>query len=569
MYIETVPNRNSPPAVLLREGHRRGAKVIKRTIANLSSWPKAKVDTLRKLLKNEPLVSPDQVFKIERSWPHGHVEAVLETIQRLGLDRMIAAKRCPERDLVMAMIIERLIQPGSKLAAARTWDTTTLAQLLDLDGYDEEDLYAAMDWLYQRQHRIEKKLANRHLSNGDQVLYDVSSSYYEGRHCSLADFGHNRDQKKGKRIVVYGMLCDVEGRPIAVQVYPGNTGDPSTVPDQVTTLRDRFALTQVTLVGDRGMLTQAQIQALKDYPGIGWISACRNRVVRDLVAEKHLQLSLFDSRNLAEIQSPDFPGERLIACFNPLLAEERQRKREALLTATEQALAKIQRQVQRRTKTPLSAVEIGEKVGRVIHQHKMAKHFELTINDGQFEYQRRQGEIDREIALDGIYVIRTSEPAAKLSADDAVRSYKNLARVEQVFRTVKGVEIRVRPIHHRLEERVRSHIFICLLAYYVEWHMRQALAPLLFDDETVVDDRKQRDPVATVQPTARAKQKKRQRTTDDGLPIHSFTTLLRELATICRVRCRVEGTDMPPIYQHPEPTPLQRKVRDLLRVFPG
>ena len=372
MYIEIVPNRNSRPAILLREGWREGKKVCKRTLANLSDWPAQKVAALRRVLKDEPLVSPQEAFAIERSWPHGHVEAVMETIRRIGLDKLLGAKRSRERDLVLAMIVERLIAPCSKLATTRMWHGTTLAQLLEVEDADEEELYAAMDWLLERQGRIEKRLAARHLGEGQQVLYDVSSSYYEGRTCPLVCFGHSRDGKRGKPIVVYGVLTDVQGRPVAVQVYPGNIGDPSTVADQVEKLKGRFGLQRVVLVGDRGMLTQTQIEVLKEHPGIGWISALRSEKVRKLVDEKYLQLSLFDERNLAEIRSRDFPDERLLACFNPLLAEERRRKRNELLDATEQLLEKIRLQVQRRTKTPLSAAQIGQKVGKVINRHMLA-----------------------------------------------------------------------------------------------------------------------------------------------------------------------------------------------------
>ncbi|MDJ0861499.1 MAG: IS1634 family transposase [Gammaproteobacteria bacterium] len=569
MYIEIVPNRNSRPAVLLREGWREGKKVCKRTIANLTDWPARKVETLRRVLKDEPLVSPQEAFTIERSVPRGHVEAALETVRHIGLDKLIGAKRTRERDLVLAMIVERLIFPCSKLATTRLWHTTTLAEELAVGDADEDELYAAMDWLLARQSRIEKKLAAAHLGPASHVLYDVSSSYYEGRSCSLAQFGHDRDGKRGRPIVVYGVLTDADGRPVAVEVYPGNTGDPSTVPDQVDKLKQRFGLERVVLVGDRGMLTQTQIEALREHPEIGWVSALRTEKIRQLAEKNYLQLSLFDRKNLAEISSPDFPGERLIACFNPLLAEERGRKREALLQATEQALEKLVKQVQRRTKTPLSAVEIGQKLGKVINRFKVGKHFETRIEDGYFSYARRAEAIEREAQLDGLYVIRTSEPEERLSAEDTVRSYKNLAQVERAFRTLKGLDLRIRPIHHRDEQRVRAHIFLCLLAYYVEWHMRQALAPLLFDDESLPIERWRRDPVAPAQPSESAKQKKAVRLTADGLPIHSFKTLMAELGTRCRHRCRMKSDpDSPAIYQDTELTPLQSRAMKLLRLLP-
>ena len=569
MYVEIVPNRNSRPAILLREGWREGQKVCKRTIANLTDWPARKVELLRRVLKEEPLVSPTEAFAIERSLPHGHVEAVLEMIKRLGLDKLISAKRTRQRDLVLAMIVERLIRPCSKLATTRLWHTTTLAEVLSLSDADEDELYEAMDWLLARQACIEKKLAARHLGEGHQVLYDVSSSYYEGHTCPLVFFGHSRDGKRGKPILVYGVLTDRQGRPTAVEVYPGNTGDPSTVSDQVYKLKQRFGLERVILVGDRGMLTQTQIDALKAHPGIGWISALRSAKIRQLIEQQPLQRSLFEQQNLAEIYSPEFPDERLIACFNPLLADERRRKREALLVATENALEKIFKQVQRRTKTPLSAAEIGKKVGQVLNRFKVGKHFDITIADGQFGYARRTQAIEREAELDGLYVIRTSEASQNLSAEDTVRSYKNLAHVERAFRTLKGADLQIRPIYHRSEERVRAHIFLCLLAYYVEWHMRQALAPLLFDDETLEFERKHRDPVAPAKPTASAKRKKAERITEDGLPIHSFATLMAELATRCRNQCRLKADPQSPlIYQDTEPTHLQTRALELIRLFP-
>jgi len=569
MYVEIVPNRNSRPAILLREGWREGKRVCKRTLTNLTDWPARKVELLRRLLKDEPLMAPSEAFAIERSLPHGHVEAVLETISRSGLDRLLGAKRSRERDLVVAMIAERLLFPCSKLATTRMWHTTTLAEQLNVADADEDALYAAMDWLLARQGRIEKKLATRHLESGAQVLYDVSSSYYEGHSCALAQFGHNRDGKRGLPIIVYGVLTNAEGCPVAVDVYPGNTGDPSTLADQVEKLQARFGLQRVVLVGDRGMLTQAQIETLRAHPGLGWISALRSEKVRQLLAQRHLQLSLFDEQNLAQIRSPAFPGERLIACFNPLLAEERKRKREALLAVTEQALSRIAREVARRTKTPLSAAAIGQKVGKVINRHKVGKHFDTTIADGQFRFRRRDEAIAREAQLDGIYVIRTSEPDTALPAEQAVRSYKNLAQVERAFRTLKGVDLRIRPIHHRNETRVRAHIFLCLLAYYVEWQMRRALAPLLFDDETLPITRQRRDPVAAAQPSAAAQRKKTQRVTEDSLPIHSFRTLMAELATRCRHRCRLKADpDSPLIERDTEPTPLQTRVLKLIRLLP-
>jgi transposase len=567
MYIDRVPNRNSRPAILLREGWREGKKTCKRTIANLTNWPEEKIQALRLLLGGEPMVSARDAFVVERTVPHGHVEAVLGTIKSLGLDSIIFSKRCRQRDLVVAMIAERLIHPCSKLATTRFWHTTTLAEQLSVADADEDDLYEAMDWLLARQSRIEKKLAARHLLEGSLVLYDVTSSYYEGRTCPLARFGHNRDSKKGKLIIVYGLLTDEAGRPVAVEVYPGNTADPTTVPDQVEKLRKYFGLGRVVLVGDRGMLTQTQIDKLKDYPGLGWISALRSHGIRKLVNSGIVQMSLFDEKNLAEIHSPEFSDERLVACYNPILAEQRQQKREKLLSATEKGLEKIAKEVARRTKTPLDKVEIGKKVGKAINRYKVGKHFAVTIEDGAFSFFRKEESIRRESALDGIYVIRTSESAECISAEDTVRSYKRLEQVESAIRCMKGIDLLVRPIHHRTEDHVRAHIFLCMLAYYVEYHMRKALAPLLFDDEQLDERRKRQDPVKPAKPSASARRKKTVRLTPDGLEVHSFQTLLAELATLSRNRCRVKSDPVgPTFYELTEPTALQKRAFELLGV---
>ena len=567
MYIERVPNRNSRPALLLREAWREGKQIRKRTLANLTDWPVAKVETLRRLLRGAALAAPQQLFTIERAVPHGHVEAILGTVRRLGLDTVVAAKRCRERDLVLALLVERILHPCSKLATTRLWHTTTLAEELAVGDATADDVYAAMDWLDARQAKVEAKLARRHLAEGARVFYDVSSSCYEGRTCPLAQFGHDRDGKHGLPIIVYGVLTDETGRPVAIEVYPGDTGDPTTVPDQVDTLRDRFGLSRVVLVGDRGMLTETQLETLRQFPGVGWISALRGPAIRALVEHGSLQLSLFDAQNLAEITAPEYPGERLVACFNPLLAEERCRKREALLDATEGAFAKIAREVARRRKTPLTAAEIGVKVGRVRDRFKVGKHFELTIADGLFRWARREGAIRGEAALDGIYVIRTSEPSTQLSAAETVRMYKNLAMVERVFRCLKGIDLRVRPIHHRTEPRVRAHCFLCLLAYYVEWHLREALRPLLFEDEQLPQARQTRDPVAPAQPSPSVKRKKAVRRTEDGLPVHSFDTLLATLGTRCRTTCRMTADPTAPRFQQlTEPTPFQARAMQLLQL---
>ena len=563
MHIEWVPNRGRQPTILLRETWREGRQVKKRTLANLTEWPEEKIEALRKVLRGESLVAPETAIAIEQSLPHGQVEAILGTIKKLGLDNVVSSKRCRERDLVIAMVAERLIHPSSKLAATRLMHTTTLAEELSVGDADEDELYEALDWLLARQGRIEKKLAGRHLDEDSLVLYDVTSSYYEGHTCPLARFGHDRDGEKGKPIIVYGTLADRQGRPVAVSVYPGNTGDPTTIPDQVKKLKERFGLDRLVLVGDRGMLTQTQIDTLKVSPGVGWVSALRSSAIRDLVEQGNIQMSLFDRQDLAEIASAEYPGERLIACFNPLLADERMRKRNDLLDATEKILTGIVNAVARRTKTPLGKAEIGRKVGAAINRFKMAKHFTLTIEDGLFTFARNEASIAREEALDGIYVIRTSEPVDKLSPEDAVRSYKNLSQVERVFRTLKGIELLVRPIWHRTEDHVRAHIFLCMLAYYVEWHMRKALAPLLFDDEDLTGHRLVRHPVKPAEASLSAKRKKARKTTVDGLPVQSFSTLLTAMGTRCRNRCRIGGS-VTTISRLTDPTPLQARAFELL-----
>ena len=580
MYIETVPNRNSPPAILLREAWRDGKKTVKRTLANLSDWPREKIDTFRRLLQDEPLVSPHDLFTTQNSLPHGHVEAILQMIRKLELERLISSQPCRERDLVVAMIVQRLIAPVSKLATTRQWHSTTLAEELNVADATEDDLYAAMDWLGERQERIEKKLAARHLQEGGLVLYDVSSSFYEGRTCPLAKFGHNRDDKQGLPIIVYGVMTNGEGCPVAVSVYAGNTADPTTVADQIDKLRKQFGLERVVMVGDRGMLTQPQIEKLKLHAGMGWITALTSTAIGQLLEQGALQLSLLDDKNLAEITAPDYPGERLMVCHNPILEEQRKRKRQALLEATEKSLDKIVKEVARRKKKPLRAAAIGMKVGKVLGRYKMAKHFECKIEEGSFTWSRRAEAITQEENLDGIYMLRTSEPAERLSAEQTVRSYKSLAEVERAFRCLKGIDLLVRPIRHRTEERVPAHIFLCVLAYYVEWHLRRAWAPLLFQDEERWEQRQQRDPVRSAEPSASAQQKKHSHQTAEGLPVHSFQTLMAELASRARVtyafkpqrqgeetKEKTNSTDAT-FKQVSEPTPVQAQAYQLIRLFP-
>jgi transposase len=572
MYIATVPNRNSPPAILLREGWREGNKTRQRTLANLSHWPAQKIETLRRLLQDEALVSPHDLFTTRQTLPHGHVEAILLMIRKLELDRLLAFQSCRERDLVLGMIAQRLIDPCSKLATTRAWHATTLAQELGVADATENDLYAAMDWLGERQERIEKKLATRHLEEGGLVLYDVSSSYYEGRTCPLAQFGHDRDGQKGLPIIVYGVMTNGEGCPVAVEVYAGNTGDPTTVADQIAKLRERFGLLRVVLVGDRGMLTQPQIEKLKLHPGLGWITALTSVAIRDLVKQGALQLSLLDEKNLAEITSPEYPEERLMVCHNPLLEQERKRKREELLAATEKNLEKIRREVERRKKKPLTADAIGVKVGKVLGRYKMGKHFRYEIGENHFTWSRRPESIEQEAQLDGIYVLRTSEPAERLSAEETVRSYKSLAEVERAFRCLKGIDLLVRPIRHRTEDRVPAHIFLCVLAYYVEWHLRRAWAPLLYEDEERWEERRRRDPVLSAQPSESAQRKKRTHQTADGLPLHSFHGLLEELASRARVTYALKSATSQEksnltFQQVPEPNPVQARAYELIRAF--
>jgi transposase len=573
MYIAIVPNRNSPPAILLREGWRDGKKTRQRTVANISHWHPTKIETLRRLLRDELLVSPNDLFTTEKSLPHGHVQAVLEMIGRLELDQLISAQRCRERDLVVAMIAQRLIDPCSKLATTRQWHSTTLAEELGVGEATEDDLYEAMDWLSDRQERIEKKLAAKHLEEGGLVLYDVSSSFYEGRTCPLARFGHDRDGKKDLPIIVYGVMTNSEGCPVAVSVYAGNTGDPTTVADQIEKLREKFGLQRIVMVGDRGMLTQPQIDKLKEHPGLGWITALTSTAIRELVTQGALQLSLLDQKNLAEIRAPDYPGERLMVCHNPVLEEQRRRKRGALLEATEKSLEKIGKEVARRKKKLCTAAEIGVKVGKVLGRYKMGKHFACQIGEGNFRWSRRADSIAAEEKLDGIYVLRTSEPAERLSAEDTVRSYKSLAEVERAFRCLKGIDLLVRPIRHRTEDRVPAHIFLCVLAYYVEWHLRRAWAPLLFEDEERWEERKRRDPVLSAQPSASAQRKKRSHETADGLTVYSFMDLLKELASRSRVTYalksdKTEETATTTFQQVPAPTPVQARAYELLRAFP-
>lgn len=571
MYIDTVPNRNSPPAVLLRESSRVGNKIIKRTLANLSDWPAAQVDLLRRVLKGESLISASEALQIERSLPHGHVAAALGTLRRIGLESDLARSASPERDLVCALIVARILTPASKLATARGLHEQTasssLGPLLGLELVDEDHLYKAMDWLLSRQARIEDKLAERHLQQGTVVLYDVTSTYFEGRRCPLARYGHSRDERPGNLQIVFGLLTDGEGCPVAVEVFEGNTGDPKTVAAQIGKLRQRFQLKEVVVVGDRGMLTSARIREdLETEEGVRWITALKAPQIQQLAADGNLQLSLFDQQDLAEIQHPAYPGQRLIACRNPILADERKRKREELLTATEKQLEKIRAATQRKRRPLRGKKEIGLAVGKVLGHYKMGKHLQLTIEEDRFEWTRKPASIEREASLDGIYVIRTSVPASHLNTQQVVATYKSLSTVERAFRSMKSVDLKVRPIYHHQAGRVKAHVFLCMLAYYVEWHMRRALAPLLFDDEDPAAAQAQRaSVVAPAQRSRSAQQKVASKQTADGSPVHSFRTLLADLATLTRNRVRMGERTFDMLAT---PTAVQERALNLLQLRP-
>lgn len=568
MYIDTVPNRKSRPAVLLRRSWREGEKVRKETLANLSAWPAEKVEILRRLLRGETLVPAEKALEILRSLPHGHVAAVLGTLRSLDLERILAPRRSRERDLVVAMIVARLLDPRSKLSTARGVDeATSLGDVLGLGAVDVDELYDAMDWLVERQPRIEAKLARRHLEEGTLVMYDVTSTYLEGSTCPLAHVGYSRDGKKNQLQIVFGLMTDAEGRPIAVEVFDGNTADPSTVASQVVKMRERFGLKRVVVVGDRGMLTEARLREDLRPHDLQWITSLRAPAIRKLAASGALQLSLFDEQDLAEVSDPAFPDERLIVCRNPLLGEARARKREELLQATERELDKIVAATQRSNRPLRSKEQIALRLGRVEGRFKMRKHFCFRIEETSFSYERNLPSIEAEAALDGVYVIRTNVSARALGPEQAVQAYKNLSRVERAFRSLKTVDLKVRPVYHRLEGRVRAHVFLCVLAYYVEWHMRQRLAPLLFDDEHPEQGRARRPSViAPAQRSEHGDAKARLRRTDDGTDVHSFRDLLRNLGTLCRNRVRPAVPDAACFNIHTQATPLQQTALDLLRV---
>jgi hypothetical protein len=572
MYVTRVPNRGSPPAILLRESYRDGGKVRTRTLANLSRWPAAKIEALRRVLKGETLVAAPDRLEILRSLPHGHVAAVLGLARQLGLHRLLPQRPPRRARLALALVVARVLEPAAKLATARQLSAATAAHslgaVLGLGAVDEDELYRALDLLGEAQPRIEAALARRHLQDGCLVLYDLTSSWLEGRCCELARFGYSRDGRRDKLQIVFGLLCTAEGCPIAVEVFAGDTADPATLAAQVAKLRQRFRLGRVVLVGDRGMITAARIEQDLKPAGLDWITALRAPAIQALAADGGpLQLSLFDQRDLAEIAAPDYPGERLIVCRNPDLAAERARKRAELLAATEQDLARIAAAT-RRVRAPLRGREaIALKVGAVLGRRKVAKHFALTITDASLTFARDQAAIAAEAALDGFYVLRTSLPADALDAPATVLAYKSLAQVERAFRALKTVDLEVRPIHHRLAGRVRAHVFLCLLAYYVQWHLRRALAPLLFDDHDRAAAVAQRpSPVAAARVSPAAAAKAQTKRTADDLPVHSLRTLLADLATLTRSTVRLG--DAPPATLLARPTALQQAIFDRLGLAP-
>ncbi len=539
MHVAVVPSRQASgeySSVLVRQSYREGGKVKHRTLANLSKLPPPVVDAVRAMLRGKAVGALEEAFEIERSLPHGHVLAVLGQLRRLGLDRLLAARPRRERELLVAMIVSRVLKPDSKLATARSFGSTTLAGMLGVEDADEDELYGAMDWLVEQQPKVETALANRHLAEGGLVLYDLTSVFLEGSKCELAKRGYSRDGKRGLPQIEFGLITDKEGRPISVDVFEGNVADPMTVATQVEKLRDRFRIAEVVLVGDRGMLTSARIEALKETD-LSWISALRSDQIMGLVNNGDLQLGLFDKRNLAEITAPKFPGERLVVCKNPALALERARKREELLLATAAELDKVVAAVGAGRLKGQDA--IGMRVGRIIGRFKVGKHFQLDIGEAGFSYQRDQERIAAEAALDGLYVIRSNVSADRLGPDELVRSYKLLAGVERAFRTLKSVDLQVRPVHHRLAQRVRAHIFLCMLAYYVRWHLERAWAPLLFRDE---DRPLAEDVVAPAKRSAGALVKAHTQRRPNGNPVYSFRGVLTELATLTKNTIRMPGT---------------------------
>jgi transposase len=564
MHIDGVPNRSSRPTYLLRESYREGKKVRKRTLANLSALSDEQIDAIRAVLSGQSMRPVEQLWQTTRSRSHGAVQAVRVAMQKLGFESLIAARASPERDAVCAMVAARIVAPHTKLATTRWWHTTTLAEEYGVVETDEMDLYGAMDWLLERQGAIEKKLAARHLSEGALALYDLSSSYFEGTCCPLAKIGYSRDGKRNTPQVNYGLLTTRAGCPVAISVYEGNTADVSTLMPQVTQLREQFGLERLVLVGDRGMISHKAIDTLRSLDGLAWITALKSSQIRALVQGGTLQLGLFDERNLFELSHPEFPNERLIACRNVDLGKLRTHKRAALLEATEKELEKVRARIENGSLAGRD--KIGVRVGKVLNKYKVGKHFALTIEESGFKFHRLEKQIAAEAALDGIYVIRTSVPKKQMASAEAVRSYKALAEVERAFRSMKTIDLHIRPIHHHLEGRVRAHIFLCMLAYYVEWHMREAWRELMFADEDL-ERKPHRDPIAAAQRSEAALEKVASRTLKDGSPVHSFRTLLAELSTIVRNTCeaRVGQRSGSTFQMTTTPNPLQHRALQLLQ----
>ena len=559
---------------LLRRTYREGDKVKHETLGNLSHLPTDLIDFIRRRLRGEPLPA-EGPWEILRSFPHGHVAAILGSLRNLGLEKVLASRPSRERDLLVAMIVARIVSPASKLATARALQeetaTTSLALELGLDNVEEKELYAAMDWLLERQRRIETKLAKRHLEDGTLILYDLSGSYYTGRCSGLVDFGYSRDGKKGLPQVVYGLLCGPDGCPIAIEVFEGNTADSATLSSQISKVRKRFGIQRVVLVGDRGMITSRRIEEeFRGSEGLDWITALRADSIKKLASQGAVQPSLFDERDLVEIESPDYPGERLVACRNPLLADERGRKRRELLRATEEKLAEIVAATCRDRQPLKGKDKIGVRVGKVLNRYKMAKHFEWEISEDSFTYRRNQAKIAEESALDGIYIIRTSVEEDAFSSEDTVRAYKDLSKVERAFRSIKTVDLKVRPIYHWLDNRIRAHVFLCMLSYYVEWHMRQKLAPILFDDHDRQAAESTRDSIVTPAPRSSAAERKdATKRTHDDYPVHSFQTLLEDLGTLTKNRVCMDGNHTSQFYVLAKPTPVQKRVFELVDVRIG
>jgi transposase len=571
MYIATVPNRDSPPAILLRESFREDGKVRNRTLANLSDWPKEKIEALRQVLKGDVAGGPSlpDAFDVIRSLPHGHVAGVLATMQQLGVDVLLDPKATRARQCALTMIAIRILEPGSKLAAARALDAetrhSTLSEELKVERVDEDDLYQAMDWLLPRQAQIEASLAKRHLSEGTLVLYDVTSTYFEGHTCPLAKYGHSRDERRNNPQIVFGLLCNSEGCPVAVEVFEGNTADPKTLATQLTKLRDRFHLTRLVLIGDRGMLTEKRIEEeLRPIDGLDWITALRAPQIQKLVSDGALQLSLFDQRDLAEITHPDYPNERLIVCRNPLLAEERKRKRNELIQTAEKKLNAIVAATKRRRQPVKDGSQINFRIGKELGPLKVAKYFRWELRTEGLIVERDEKRIQTDATLDGVYVLRTSVKSEYSTTDQTVLAYKRLAGVERAFRSAKTIDLHVRPIHHRLADRVKAHVFICMLAYYVEWHMRRKLAPVLFDDEQPGE--RHGSPVSAAQRSAAAKAKASSKRAADDAPVQSFQDWLKDLATIVRNYIQPKLKSVPPFTVITRPTPAQKRTLDLLGV---